>query len=78
MYDAMQHPLFASLRLIPAQCAAAATTASVGYAPQHLTQQGVVRYMHYYRSPADIAGAAGVGAGAHLHQDAGVDALPIL
>jgi hypothetical protein len=53
MYDAMQHPLFASLRLSPAQAALAASAA-----PQ---SGDVVRYLHYYRSPVETGGAT-VGA----------------
>jgi hypothetical protein len=49
MYDAMQHPLFASLRLSPAQAALAASAA-----PQ---SSEVVRYLHYYRSPVETGGA---------------------
>lgn len=65
MYDAMQHPLFASLRLSPEQAAAAAR-------PSAPCSRDTVRYLHYYRSPLPTVGPSATASAAT------VDALPIL
>lgn len=55
MYDAMQHPLFASLRLSPDQAAAAAS-------PSAPCSRDTVRFLHYYRSPLRVGDAPAVDA----------------
>ena len=58
----MQHPVFASLRLSESDVA---TTTLGTTAPE----EGIVRYLHYYRSPAATSAEG---------RDAHLDALPIL
>jgi hypothetical protein len=65
MYDALQHPMFASLRLSPAEAHAAA-------APNAPRRADVVRYLHYHRPP--VAHPAGHGALTAVY----ADTLPIL
>lgn len=89
MHDALQHPVFASLRLHPAQAAATlhdAATSSTDQNHHHnnnCTNDSAVRYLHYYRG--DLPVSTPTSGRSHLPSfslthasNAFCDALPIL
>jgi hypothetical protein len=67
MYDALQHPMFACLRLSPAEALAAA-------APHAPRRADVVRYLHYHRPPTALPAGWGALDAAYAY----ADTLPIL
>jgi len=88
MIDALQHPVFASLRLNPAQAAATLHVAATSSAnqtnhPNNINNDSAVRYLHYYRG--DLPVCTPTNGRSHLPSfslnhtsNASCDALPIL